>query len=77
MSKIVKVLTFENEIEANIIEKILQEKKIPFNIRSYADSAYNGIFQFQYGWGCLEAPVDYYDEIVKIYNDIQKDSEEK
>lgn len=50
-----KILTIKSEIDALRIKDILDSHKIPHIIRSYFDSAYDGIFQTQYGWGVLEA----------------------
>jgi hypothetical protein len=35
--------------------EILEGNKIPHMVRSFHDSAYDGIFQNQYVWGVLEA----------------------
>lgn len=50
-----KILSLSSEIEAIRIKEILDSNQIPHLIRSYHDSAYDGIFQNQYGWGVLEA----------------------
>ena len=50
-----KILTLGSEIEAIRIKEILDSNEIPYIIRSYHDSAYDGLFQHQYGWGVLEA----------------------
>ena len=50
-----KILALSSEIEAMRIKEILDAHKIPHLIRSFYDSAYDGIFQNQYGWGVLEA----------------------
>jgi len=50
-----KILTLNSEIEALGIKDILDSKEIPYIIRSFHDSAYDGLFQNQYGWGVLEA----------------------
>ena len=68
MSNQVRVLYFKNEIEAMLLNEILNEKKIPHLIRSYHDSAYDGLWQTQSGWGHVEAPEEYADEIISIYN---------
>jgi len=68
MSKPVKILMFKNEIEAMLLDEILIEKQIPHLIRSYHDSAYDGLWQTQSGWGHIEAPGEYADEILLIYN---------
>lgn len=68
MSKSVKILLFKNEIEAMLLDEILTEKQIPHIIRSYHDSAYDGLWQTQTGWGHIEAPMEYSDEILGLYN---------
>jgi len=67
MSKQVKILMFKNEIEAMLLDEILTEKQIPHLIRSYHDSAYDGLWQTQTGWGHVEAPEEYADEIFSVY----------
>ena len=72
MSKTVKILMFSNEIEAMLLSEILTEKKIPHMIRSYHDSAYDGLWQTQSAWGHVEAPADYSEEILQIYDEMSK-----
>jgi len=67
MSNPVKILTFRNEIEALLLQEILTDKQIPHMIRSYHDSAYDGLWQTQSAWGHLEAPEEYRDQIITIY----------
>ena len=66
----VKILVFQNEFEAKLLSEILTEKKIPHIIRSYHDSAYDGLWQVQSSWGHIEAPGEFGEEIIKIYNDM-------
>jgi len=68
MSAPVKILVFKNEIEAMLLDEILTEKQIPHLIRSYHDSAYDGLWQTQSAWGHIEAPEDYRKEILETYN---------
>jgi hypothetical protein len=72
MSKPIKILMFKNEIEAMLLDEILTEKQIPHLIRSYHDSAYDGLWQTQSGWGHIEAPEEYSDEILSIYNEMSE-----
>ena len=72
MSNPVKILMFKNEIEAMLLDEILTDKQIPHMIRSYHDSAYNGLWQSQSGWGHLEAPEEYADEIRNTYNQMSE-----
>jgi hypothetical protein len=72
MSKPVKILIFKNEIEAMLLDEILSGKQIPHLIRSYHDSAYDGLWQTQSGWGHLEAPEEYKEEILLVYSQMSE-----
>ncbi|HNW91009.1 MAG TPA: DUF2007 domain-containing protein [Bacteroidales bacterium] len=50
-----EILTINNEFEAERIKEILDINEIPHMIRSFHDTAYDGVFQAQFGWGALEA----------------------
>jgi hypothetical protein len=62
-----KILVLQNEIEAMLLDQILTEKEIPHLMRSYHDSAYDGMWQTQFGWGHVEAPEEFRDEIMETY----------
>jgi len=68
MARTVKILVLENEIEANLLDGLLKEREIPHVIRSYHDSAYDGLWQYHSGWGQVDAPEEYKDEILMIYS---------
>jgi len=70
ISNLIKILMFKNEIEAMLLDEILTEKKIPHLIRSYHDSALDGLWQTQSSWGHVEAPEEYRKEILQIYNEM-------
>ncbi len=61
-----KIVILDNEIQARLMDSILTERDIPHRLRSYHDSAYDGIYQMQKGWGHVEAPAEYGDEIENI-----------
>ena len=71
MEKTIPVLTLKNGIEAEMMKSILDEKGIPHIIRSYYDSAYDGIFQTQTAWGEIEALPEYAEKIRAIYNALE------
>jgi len=70
MEEFKKILVLENEIEARLLDSVLNERNIPHRIRSYYDSAYDGIFQAQKGWGVVLAPLQYQEEVEAIYQDL-------
>ena len=61
-----KILSISSEIEALRIREILDSNQIPHLIRSFHDSAYDGLFQHQYGWGVLEADEAYEEKILEL-----------
>ena len=66
----IKILVLNNEFEAKLLDEILMDKKIPHLIRSYHDSAYDGLWQMQSSWGHIEAPEEYREEILKTYSEM-------
>ncbi len=70
MERFRKILILDNEIQARLLDSILTERDIPHRMKSYHDSAYDGLFQAHQGWGHVEAPDGYAEEIKMIYNDL-------
>ena len=71
MAKFKKILVLNNEIEARLLDAVLEEQQIPHLMRSYHDRAYDGLWQQQRGWGHVEAPDDYKELILAIYGDLR------
>jgi len=67
----IDIAILDNIIEAQLVESILNEQNIPHFIRSFHDTAYDGLFQVQMGWGKLCAPFSYKQEIIEILNDVR------
>lgn len=65
------IAVLDNSIEAQLMDSILTELDIPHRIRSYHDTALNGLYQVQKGWGNLEAPESYQKEIIQILDGIR------
>jgi hypothetical protein len=70
MEEFKKVLVIDNAIEAQLMDSVLTERNIPHRMRSYHDTAYDGIYQVQKGWGHVEAPVEYHEEIIAIRREL-------
>lgn len=51
-----KITVAENKFEADLIAHTLQEEGISCMIRSYHDTAYDGIFIPQKGWAAVMVP---------------------
>jgi len=75
MEDYIKITILDNEIEAELLESVLTERSIPHLIRSYHDTAYDGLFQVQLGFGAVSAPAAYKEEIKEILSELRKGSE--
>lgn len=74
MEDYTKIATLENEFEAQLLESILLERNIPHMLRSYHDTAFDGLFQTQKGWGYISAPERYVEEVKEILSDLRQNN---
>ena len=51
-----KITVAENQFEADLITQTLADEGIPCLIRSYHDTAYDGLFITQKGWAAVMVP---------------------
>jgi hypothetical protein len=65
MDQFEKILDLNNEFEAERLEEILKEKNIPYGMVPVSDSAFGSIEILENGWGYLEAPSRFKNEILK------------
>ncbi len=73
MEEFTKIANLENDIEAGLLDVILTERGIPHFMRSYYDAAYDGLFQLQKGWGCVQASERHKAEILEIIADLRQE----
>lgn len=59
-----KIAVIDNEFEAGLLEEILRDQSIPFLLKSFHDTAYDGLFQSQKGWGAIYAPAAFREVIL-------------
>jgi hypothetical protein len=69
----VGIEVLEDPFEAQLIEPVLEAENIPHRIRSYHDTAYDGLFQAQRGWGEIFAPESFAPQIRDILSDLRTD----
>jgi len=67
----VRVAILESIIEAQLVESVLSERQIPHRIRSYHDTAYDGLFQAQKGWGEIRAPFPFKKQVLEVLEHIR------
>ncbi len=72
MDRWIKAGIIENRFEGDRISQALNELAIPFIIKSFLDTAYNGLYVPQKGWGAIFVPEDYLMEVEKIISEIKE-----
>jgi hypothetical protein len=72
MDKLEKIAVLDNEVQAELVDSVLSEREIPHLMRSYHDSALDGIYQARGGWGHIEAPGSCRDEILAVIEEIKR-----
>ena len=58
-SDMVRIHTVENRFEADLLMQALREEHIPAMLRRFEETAYDGLFVTQMGWGAILVPGDY------------------
>ena len=72
MEKLEKIAVLDNEVQAELVDSVLEERGIPHLMRSYYDSALDGIYQAKAGWGHVEAPHSFKDEVLAVVEEIKR-----
>ena len=72
MNKLEKIAVLDNEVQAELVDSVLEERGIPHLMQSYHDSALDGIYQARAGWGHIEAPSDAKAEILAVIEEIKR-----
>ncbi len=72
----IKIKEIEDALEAAYIRSVLNEKNIPYNITEYTDSAYKGFLETKYGYGILEAHIEFKDQILQLLKEERLSDEE-
>jgi hypothetical protein len=72
MDRWVKVGTVENRFEGDRISQALEGAGIRFLIKSFLDTAYDGLYILQKGWGVVMVPEKNKDEAERLISEIKK-----
>lgn len=70
----VRISGIDNPFEAQLLGSVLEERGIAHRIRSHHDTAYDGLFQMQKGWGEIYAPEPQKGIILEIIDQIRTQS---
>ena len=71
MERFEKIATIENEVEALCLRSELEERGIPHAIQSHYDTAYDGLYILQKGWGAVLVPEPFLDETERLIADVK------
>lgn len=68
-----KLTTLDNRFQADLLTHSLEKAEIPFWVREYKDTAYDGLFVTQKGWGTVWVAEDRLDEARAILDEFSKE----
>ncbi|HMK76241.1 MAG TPA: DUF2007 domain-containing protein [Thermodesulfobacteriota bacterium] len=72
MDQWVKVGTVENRFEGDRISQAFEEAGIRFLIKSFLDTAYDGLYILQKGWGVVMVSEKNKEEAERLISEIKK-----
>ena len=65
-----KLVTLDNRFQADLLKDALEKTDIPHLIREYKDTAYDGLFVTQKGWGTVMVDEERIDEARLIVEEL-------
>ena len=76
-SRLIPIYTLANRFEADLLMDALHREGVPAILRSFEETAYDGLFVPQRGWGQILVPKEYVPEahevIVPLIQELQSD----
>jgi hypothetical protein len=72
MAPWVKAGVVENRFEGDRVAQTLKEAEIPFMIRSFHDTAYDGLYIPQKGWGVVMVPESLREDAERLLIEVKK-----
>jgi hypothetical protein len=72
---LVKIFTLNNKFEADLIIRELEKEGITVLIRNFRDTAYNGIYIPQKGWGEVRVPEKDKQRAIEVIASLENDLE--
>ena len=71
--KMSRVCVLGNRFEEDRVSLELEKKGIPFLIRRYSDTAYDGLFIPQKGWAAVMVPDEFLERAKAVVEDLKSD----
>jgi hypothetical protein len=72
MDQWVKAGIVENRFEGDRVSQALKDAGIPFLIKSFLDTAYDGLYIPQKGWGAVMVPEGIREVAEKLISEVKK-----
>ncbi|MBI5582825.1 MAG: DUF2007 domain-containing protein [Deltaproteobacteria bacterium] len=66
----IKLITLDNRFQADLLTDALDKEEIPFLLREYKDTAYDGLFIGQKGWGTVMVDEGQWEAARNIVDDL-------
>lgn len=80
-SRLIPIYTLANRFEADLLMDALHRDGVPAILRSFEETAYDGLFVPQRGWGQILVPEEYvseaHDALTPLIHELQSDGLEK
>jgi len=73
----VKAGIVENRFEGDRISQCLQEAEVPFMVKTFQDTAYNGLYILQKGWAMVLVPDTFVGQAERIIAEVRRSFEEE
>jgi len=77
MARWLKAGVINNRFEGDRISQSLNEAEIPFVVKSFLDTAYNGLYLPQKGWGAVMVPESFIERAEEIISEVKRTFEEE
>lgn len=71
MDRFVRIATLDDEVQAEALDAVLSGQDIPHLMVCYHDTALDGLFQGARGWGHVEAPEAFKDQVLAVLADLR------
>jgi len=72
LDNFVKIFVVENKFEADMLSQALQREGVPVMVRTFSDTAYDGLYIPQKGWAAIMVPEEFRALGEKVVNEFKE-----
>ena len=77
MHRWIKAGIIESQFEGDRVSAALTEATIPFLIKSFHDTAYDGLYIFQKGWAAILVPDEFQERAGSLIEEVKRTFKEE